>query len=124
MKTIRQELISGLQDLRERGCIPIYEEDDFNSGRLMGFEEGFKAAIKFAQTLISVDSELPPEDGLDYLLYNEKWKHADINPHGIRYGFYSSDMDDNWTHVYYSMYMDEYITAHDAPTHWRPIELK
>lgn len=84
----------------------------------------FNAGIDFAQQWISVEDELPPEDGFDYLLYNEKWEHADTNPSGIRFGFYSSGMDDNWEHVHYSMYIDEYITEHDAPTHWRPIEFK
>jgi len=87
-------------------------------------EDGFIKGVEFAQQWISVEEEFPPNDGIDYLLYNRKWKHPDINPSGIRMGFYNPYLDEIWTHIHYSMYIDEYITEHYAPTHWRPIERK
>jgi hypothetical protein len=84
----------------------------------------FIAGVKFVQHWISVEEELPPNDGLDYLFYKEEWKHPDINPDGIRYGFYNPDMEEQWNHVHYSMYSDTCVTEHDAPTHWRPVERK
>jgi hypothetical protein len=125
MKTIEQACLEVAGDAP---CgIPNYEEDDYNAGFLKGTVYGFEEGITFAQQWISVDDELPdPEDGGDFLLFNEKWIDEDFNPKGVRIGFYNPDVSDTgWTSARWSPSHDEYITKNDdAPTHWRPIEYK
>ncbi|KAA6343111.1 hypothetical protein EZS27_009177 [termite gut metagenome] len=87
-------------------------------------DDAFKAGVEFAQQWISINDELPKEDGNDYLLRNDKWIHEDYSPNGVRFGFFNSELEgEKWTHVHWSGYSDEYITEHDEPTHWRKINL-
>ncbi|MDR1981501.1 MAG: hypothetical protein LBQ39_07780 [Tannerellaceae bacterium] len=106
-----------------------WDDDGFDEGYNTGANyraiDAFKAGVEFAQRWIPIEEDLPPLDGKDYLLRNDEWIHPDVNPLGIRFGFYNPDLEDTeWTHVHYSMYSDEYITEYDAPTHWRYIDLK
>ena len=68
---------------------------------------GFSDAIKFAQQWISVDDELPEEEG-DYLV---KWTNL-LGQKSIQFVYWSDDKK-NWDAKYY-----------ECVTHWRPIELK
>jgi len=87
-----------------------------------------------AQRWIPIEEELPPEDGQEILLKNEKWIHEDFNIKGVRAGSYC---DGIWTSAYWCGYHDEYHTRtsdedddsftdslalNQVPTHWRPTE--
>jgi len=52
--------------------------------------------------------KLKAEPGIEFLLFNEKWKDEDFNPNGIRIGF----LDDvsGWTSAYWCNYHDDYHT--------------
>ena len=56
--------------------------------------------------LIEKDTVIP--DGIELLLYNEKWICKDFNPNGTRIGF--KDNITVWTSAYYSNYKDSYFT--------------
>jgi len=86
-----------------------------------------------AQRWIPIE-ELPPMDGQDILIKNEKWIDEDFNENGVRIGCYG---DGIWTSAYWCNTHDEYHTrtsdeddeafedskAEDQiPTHWRPID--
>jgi hypothetical protein len=62
MKPIEEALDEHIRSMQEGGCIPNYEENDFNAGNQYGFEQGFMAGVEFAQRWISVDEELPKLD--------------------------------------------------------------
>ena len=94
----------------------------------------FIAGIEFAQRWIPIPEELPPEDGQEILLKNEKWINEDYNTKGVRVGSYC---DEIWTSAYWCGHHDEYHTRtsdedddqftdslaiNQIPTHWRPIE--
>jgi hypothetical protein len=68
MKTIEEALGEHIRSMQEGGCIPNYEEDDFNAGNQYGFEQGFLAGVEFSQRWISVDEELPPVSNTDILI--------------------------------------------------------
>ena len=87
-----------------------------------------------AQRWIPIEEELPPEDGQEILLKNEKWIDEDYNIKGVRAGSYC---DEIWTSAYWCGHHDEYHTrtsdedddqftdslaVNQIPTHWRPIE--
>jgi hypothetical protein len=62
METVREALDRHILSMQSGGCIPNYEENDFNAGVMYGFEQGFVAGVEFAQRWISVDEELPEPD--------------------------------------------------------------
>lgn len=87
-----------------------------------------------AQRWISIDEEIPPEDGQDILLKSHRWIDEDYNVNGVRIGTYAEGV---WTSAYWCRQHDEYHTRtnqeddstfddssaeNQIPTHWRPIE--
>jgi hypothetical protein len=62
MKPIKEKLDEHLSSMQDGGCIPNYEEDDFNAGNMYGFEQGFIAGVEFARRWIDIDEELPEEN--------------------------------------------------------------
>lgn len=76
---------------------------------------------------------LPPEDGQDILLQNDKWIDEDYNILGVRIGSYG---DGQWISAYWCRTHDEYHTRttgeddkqfedfeaiNQIPTYWRAI---
>ena len=100
MKTIEDAIAEGLNSMVAGGCIN-YEENDFNTGNLYGFENGFKAGVEFAQEWISVKDELPAP-GITVLI---KDKNSYIGWSSIRFG--------DWDYKFKK-----------TITHWRPITKK
>ncbi|MDR1340971.1 MAG: DUF551 domain-containing protein [Prevotellaceae bacterium] len=105
MKTVKEALDKHLNSMVSDGCIPNYEEDDFNAGNLYGFEQGFIAGVEFAQRWISVEEGLP--EFLEVVLVRNKNGFASAGRRGrARFIIDLSDMRD------------------EEVTHWRHIELK
>ncbi len=76
----------------------------------------------------------PPEEGIEFLLYNEKWIDEDFNPKGIRVGFL--DGLGGWISSHWCNTHDEYHTRisseddkqfedfkgeNQVPTHYWPL---
>lgn len=81
----------------------------------------------------NVKDKLPPEDGQDILLQNDRWIDEDYNELGVRIGSYG---DDQWISAYWCRNHDEYHTRttveddkqfedfeaiNQIPTKWKPI---
>jgi hypothetical protein len=58
MKTVKEELETKIARIEKN---QIIFNDDFNRGEVLGFEDGFKAGVEFAQRWISADEELPED---------------------------------------------------------------
>jgi hypothetical protein len=107
---------------------------DKNGSSTSTFKSGYNEGAKEAQRWIPIEEELPPEDGQDILLKNEKWINEDYNVNGVRIGCYG---DGKWMSASWCNNHDEYHTrtseiddetftdslaVNQIPTHWRPIE--
>lgn len=113
MKTISEKINEEIHSMQCGGCIPNYEEDDFNAGNLYGFSCGFEAGVEFAQRWIPVKEELP-ENKLNEV-YLVKFQLANKRE-GIGLAtFFNIGIGDPWT--------IKGSCSRDI-THWRPIEIK
>ena len=94
MKTIVHELE---QRMREMEGFGNYSDDE-----IIGFVEGFRAGVKFAQQWISIDSELPKDDG---------WYLCKLDKQTVPETLHFQNPNE-WSNTGIKV------------THWRPIELK
>jgi len=109
----------------------------FNKICAMLSVKSFRKGAAYAQEWIPVGQELPPIDGQELLLKNEKWVDEDYNKEGVRAGSYGED--GIWTSAYWCGIHDEYHTRtseeddhqfkdflaiNQIPTHWRPFTKK
>jgi len=87
-----------------------------------------------SDTWISV-SERIPDQGIEVLLFSDKWIDEDFNPNGTRIGYLDGIAE--WVSAYWCNYHDEYHTRtsveddsmfaevkaiYQIPTHWMPIK--